>query len=204
VIAAPEAGFTLVELLVGLALFGLLAATGLAALQGAGRIWRAGEGRAAEATRFEAAHALIRRHLEAAVPYADGPHVAFAGTVDSLVWVARRPAASMPGGFYVLRLHLEGGRSPSGGRLMLGWRSHDPVLPMAAQQPEERVVVLDGIARFTAGYRGLGEDAAWRADWSGRPALPRLIRLDLTPAAGRPWPRLVVAPSLPLLLDAGG
>jgi hypothetical protein len=185
----------LVELLVGLALFGLIAATSLAAFQGGVRLWVRGEDRAQATGRMVAAQALLRRQWEAAVPLtdADGRSVAFLGTADRIVWVGRRPSQAQPGGLYVLSL----GMAETGSRLLLGWRRLDPALPLSAHEAEERVAVIEGVAAMRLDYFGAEEDGrqVWRAGWGGGTTLPRLIRLQLTPRAGAAWdwPPLVVA-----------
>jgi prepilin-type N-terminal cleavage/methylation domain-containing protein len=190
-----QAGFSLVELLVGLALFGLIASTSLAAFQGGARLWNRGADRADATSRVAAAQALLRRQWEAAVPLtdADGRGVAFLGGAERIVWVGRRPGQALPGGLYVLSLGMSG----TGSRLLLGWRRLDPALPLAAHEAEERVTVMDGVAAARLDYFGGGDDgrAAWRPGWGGGATLPRLIRLQLTPqpGAGWDWPALVVA-----------
>ncbi len=188
-----EAGTTLVELLVGLALFGLIAMTSLAALQGGGRLSHGGRARAEAIQRIEAVHGTLRRLLEDTANLADAGQdtVAFAGGATQLAWVGRAPSAAMPAGLYALHLTLQDDR------LVFGWRAFDAAQPLADQPPEDSVTVLDGIAGATLTFFG---DNAWQARWVERPRLPRLLRLDVAPSgsAAWRWPPLVVAIGPPL------
>jgi general secretion pathway protein J len=186
---AGEAGMTLVELLVGLALLGMISVLSLAALQGGIRLWHGADARADAIGRIESVHASLRRLLEEAVPLreADGPAAAFAGDAGRLRWVGRAPAAVMPPGLYVLDLAL------ADGALRLGWRPHDPRLSLAAQPPAETVLLLDGIAAGDLAF--FAPEAGWQPRWEEAPRLPRLVRLDLVPrpASRWTWPPLVIA-----------
>lgn len=192
-----ESGMTLVELLVGLALFGMIAAVSLAALQGGARLWHGAEARTEAVMRIEAVHAALRRTLESTANLQDAgaAGVAFAGDARQLAWVGRPPSGAMPSGLYALRLEIVEAR------MVFGWRALDPALPLAAQPPEETTLLLDGIDAASLAYFGADAEGrtAWRASWSGA-RLPRLVRLSLTPSAAAAWrwPLLVVAVGAPL------
>ena len=63
-----------------------------------------------------------------------------------------------------------------------------------------RLEVTDGIATLTLGYYGRDQDAAntvapsWRDHWNDTQRLPLMIRIDVVPKQGAPWPTLYVAP----------
>jgi hypothetical protein len=184
---------TLVELLVGMALFGLIATLGVAQLRGGVRLWHAADARAVAIERIDAAHGVVRRVLEdaALLSEPDGTTATFLAEPARLRWVGRAPSAAMPPGLYALELALEGGT------LRLGWRAHDPARPLATQPPVETQILLENIAG--GGFDVFGTDAAgrtgWHAAWQAAPRPPRLVRLALAPdaAAHWRWPPLVVA-----------
>lgn len=184
---------TLVEMLVGLALLGMIGALGAQHLHGGVRLWHAADARAAAMQRTEVAHAALRRLLEEATPLAepDGS-AAFAGEATRLRWVGRAPAAAMPPGLHVLELAL------ADGRLTLGWTAHDPSQALAAHSVAGTLVVLDGIAAGSLGFFGTtaAGGTSWHPRWQGQPGPPRLVRIDLLPAAAARWrwPLLVIAP----------
>jgi type II secretory pathway pseudopilin PulG len=184
---------TLVELLVGMALFGLIATLGVVQLRGGVRLWHAADARAAAIERIDAVHAVVRRVIEDAALLAepDGTTAAFLAEPTRLRWVGRAPAGVMPPGLYALELALDGGA------LRLGWRAHDPARAITAQPPDETQVLLGNIASGTLQVFGTdaGGRTGWHADWQDAPRPPRLVRLDLVPdaAARWRWPPLVVA-----------
>ena len=61
-------------------------------------------------------------------------------------------------------------------------------------------MLADGIAELTLSYFGRDADAAdadaptWRDAGTDTQLLPLLIRIDVKPTKGAPWPTLVVAP----------
>jgi hypothetical protein len=73
-------------------------------------------------------------------------------------------------------------------------------LEMPTFDEAERSVLADGVKALHIQYygrdRGASYDVAptWRDRWDDPQSLPILIRVDVTPAKGAPWPALVVAP----------
>jgi general secretion pathway protein J len=64
----------------------------------------------------------------------------------------------------------------------------------------EHSVLADDIREVKFAYYGLNtgaavdETPAWRDQWDDPQLLPQLIRVDVTPEKGLPWPTLVIAP----------
>jgi general secretion pathway protein J len=67
----------------------------------------------------------------------------------------------------------------------------------------ERSVLATGIASLSIGYLGpdpgivagaTGFEPAWRERWEDRQRLPQLIRVDVRPERGAPWPTLYAVP----------
>lgn len=159
-----EAGFTLMELLVALALIGLvsLLATSLIrfAVDGERRL----AVRAAEIGDRIAFERRLRREMNAALPLLD--------------YESGRPESSFSGDDQSLRFVAATADGPRSRRLSIDGEG-------TVEFREGRFA--DAIARFAPGaqkisYFGLkdGETAAaWHASWTGEPALPRLVRLEL-------------------------
>jgi prepilin-type N-terminal cleavage/methylation domain-containing protein len=171
-------GFTLLELLVGVALMALLSGLLFAALRlGADGLDRVdATAQAAEDRRIVAA--FLRQRLANAIPVierdATGAHVAFDGSADRLRLVTDMPPA-VGGGAH--RLELDN----TARGLRLTWT---PLLgPDAEAAPTSRHLATVA-ARFAYYGQRAGEAApVWHAQWRDELALPRLVRLQL---AGEP------------------
>lgn len=175
-----QAGFTVLELLVGLTLMGLLAvllATSLrSGLDVAGRV----EARAAGTHSMVAAHRAFQDLVETAFPLrvadAHGANTRFHGAPSSLDLVGPS-RASQPGGLTGYRLDLSDNRMTIIGAR--GNSRHVTELP-------------DGAALSYFGAPERNQPARWLADWRDRPTFPLLVRLRVPgwpDAVGRPRSR---------------
>ncbi|WP_056503945.1 type II secretion system protein [Aureimonas sp. Leaf454] len=181
--AGPEAGMTLVELLVAMALLSLIA---LFALQGIGSLrWAApiaGRLDAAEEASLVAAH-LRRTFGEAVALLPDGTPAALIGTPDSVRFLAPADPLLESGGIAAITLSVEPAADDT---LVLAERRK----PSRLQQDEKRDanILLRGVKALRLAYGATNEDGSpeWRADWSD-PALgtPALVRIELERADGK-------------------
>lgn len=186
-----QAGFTLLELLVSMALLGLLGML----LGGAFHMATSHVGRRQEAldraAELVATEAFLRERLAAAIPavpqgWAEDA-VLFDGEPDGLSFVAPAPESVPAGGFLVYTIV----QADDG--LVLRWRPYDGTVP---EGPGTDTLLLPGTRAARFAYHGPrdGEDPAWHDRWQGQAALPTLVRLSLTDGDGRALPDLVVAP----------
>ena len=196
-------GFTLLELIVALVLFALLSGVLFGSLKLAGRSTDSGEAKAEAVSSTRLAEDFLRSNLAQEHPLRMRRIIQFpllfTGRQDELRYASELPARVAGGGIWFYRLSV---------------RSGDPKSPLvlermipdlsAASMPEfndaDRSVLADGIAKLAIGYFGResGDMAAttptWRDRWDDTQRLPLLIRIDVTPQHGRPWPTLYVAP----------
>ena len=196
-------GFTLLELIVALVLFALLSGVLFGSLKLAGRSTDSGEAKADAVSSMRLAEDFLRSNLAQEHPQRMRKIVQFpllfTGTQDELRYASELPARVAGGGIWFFRLAV---------------RSDDPKSPLvlermipdlsATSTPEfgaaDRSVLAEGIAKLAIGYYGResGDMAAttptWRDRWDDTQRLPLLIRIDVTPQRGRPWPSLYVAP----------
>jgi general secretion pathway protein J len=195
-----EAGFTLVEVLVALAVTSLLAGLLYQGLRLGNRAWLALSARAAAADEVMVAHGLLRQVLDQAYPLpaptAQGYQVDFQGQVKEIVfWTPPPDIWAYPGGIIQARLQL---RNADGRRDLVLALSED----LADPRRTEQVILLRGIADIAMEYFGAVGTAvpAWRGNWQGQPALPQLVRLRVAFADKdrRIWPDFVVAPKVDL------
>ena len=202
--ARTSGGFTLLELTIALVLLAMMAALLYGALGFAGTAADKGEAKVDANAGMRLAEDFLRAQLETQHPMrmrkvAEFP-LLFGGERDELRYAAPLPARVAGGGVWYFRLSLakDDPRSP----LVL-----ERVVPdvNAARAPEfgadaERSVLAQGIAEVRFGYFGRdsgavnADEPTWRDRWDNVQRLPLLVRIDITPKQGAPWPTIIVAP----------
>lgn len=202
-------GFTLVELLIVMTLFGMMSVALFGGLRFGTRAWEAGATRGEMLSQTEIVQGLIRRQLgEVILPTARGEQdlepITFAGDADSLEFSSYFPAHRGVGGRNHFRLAL----LPDGEhlRLDLAWRLYradgslyvDPNQEDDGEPGEERSLLED---IESAEFRYFGSEdpdrePEWRDSWDFEEQLPELVALKIVfgPGDRRYWPELVVAP----------
>ena len=200
---AAQRGFTLLELIIALVLMALLSGVLFGSVKLAGRSTNSGESKVQAAATMRLAQEFLRANLEDQHPLrmrkiVETP-LLFAGAGDELRYASELPPRVAGGGiwFYRLALRTDDARSP----LVL-----ERMIPdlAADSRPEftnaDRSVLAEGIASLKLGYYGRDPDAApgvapsWRDQWADSQRLPLMIRIDVTPKQGPPWPTLYVEP----------
>lgn len=202
---AASRGFTLVELVVAVALLGLIAALLFDGLRFGLRAWRSTTQVAANVADIAAAQQFMRSRLEVLYPFEATPSAhrrAYPVDGDSarLAFSAPLPiAASAPG---LHRFTLAQRKSDeSKFDLVVSWRrdwngAADPldVRPAAEEVLLERIRALDidYLERHASGER------RWVDRWQDRATVPELIRIRVAfpDDDRREWPELLVAPRL--------
>jgi general secretion pathway protein J len=191
---AGNAGFTLLEALVTLVVFSLLAVALAQGLQVGLRGWAAAQGIGAGTTTLEAADLALRELLGRASPADPLTYDrAFTGSPTAMAFTTTMPeglGASVP---------LEADVSVVVGdshRLVVRWRPHHARW-IAAPPPPATELLVDGVMDVQLAFfqvlRG-ARGGRWLTSWSS-PDLPRLVRIRLVFAADdrRHWPDIVAA-----------
>lgn len=196
-------GFTLLEILLALALMALMMLGLWGALAGATRVTRSADALMARSENVRTVQQFLRRHVAAAgmMPWTDGHGTrlrVFEGHPTSMQYVAPLPMQSGHAGLYVQVLSLQ--KTASGAVLRLAWRpyANDASAPAA---PTEHVLLTDlrgGKFQYLAAA-AFGKPAAWRDDWQAVNSLPLAVRIRLDPA----WSTRVAFPELVIRLHAG-
>lgn len=199
---AGEAGFTLLELLVALALFGLLSVALFGSIRFGMAAWTRGTMRADQVDQILHAQNLLRGLIEDAYPLfmpavPAGGQVDFDGTHQSLDFLAPTPIARSIGGKSRFRITIA--RRAEAADLVLT-STAELAWPEHATQPIT-AVLLAGIRDAQFAYFGVTRTdraPAWHAVWQGQTTLPQLLRLRVRLADGdtRMWPELLVAPRI--------
>lgn len=193
---APQAGFTLIELMVSLTLLGLV----VAVLAGAVRTGLFGAAVVDERSQaigdVRLAHGLIRRQLETARPVIwtvdRAQRVAFEGQSEALDFLTVISPEPGLGGPYAVRLAKNGDALVMLLRLWSGEAS-----AFDFSRNVERTVLLEDVTAVRFSYFGaIRRDAGpkWQTSWAGRDRLPQAVRVQVDFAGDRraAWPALTV------------
>ncbi len=202
-------GFTFIELLVALTLFGLISIVVMGGLRFGTRVWETGETRAQAAAEVEAVQGILRRYLvQARVPLLVGREAQdvslFAGDDESLRFVTLVPSHIGVGGLYQVRIAKVEGSGDEDASLEMTWRIFRPDDPRALEEEAGgevtlaggRRTLLTGVKAVNFAYLqsegpGFGEpewEESWEEDVPGAIALG----VEFTPGSGRVWPLFVV------------
>ena len=198
-----EAGWTLLELLVGLVMLAIAGMLLVGALSGARRAMAGLEARGREAS-LEAIQTHMRHTLSRVVPIrrpgvgVDTPMLEAGRTV--LHFVTSYGPVGQYGGVYLVDLELTPSARPGLWNLTEARTLYRPEpLPGMPQPARPRTVHLllaniTGVVFQYFGPRGEQQVRAWDDEWSDLTRLPDLIAVDVGLPAGdrRVWSRLIV------------
>jgi general secretion pathway protein J len=185
------AGFTLLEILVALAVFGFLL-VGLSQTVRFGlTAWRQDARLSDGKTDLEAVDRSLRSIVENLAPGDDAAQPPIDGAPDSLTGVTR---LRVPGSGLV-PVRVDAGLAVSGRRLVLRWRPYHRGASFVPASPPVETELMNGVARLRIAY--WQRTGVWGASWH-EPELPLLIRFQVIFAGedAPRWPDIVIAPLL--------
>jgi general secretion pathway protein J len=194
--ARGEAGFTLLELLIAMTIFGFLSVALVAGLKLGISIWRMSETAAESANRIRKAQGDLSDMIAGAFPLSvsddSGVHVDFDGRANAITLLA--PNSNIPGGMARITI----GEVGDGDRTALV-ATLTPELSSRSDIAAEQRVLLPGVQSVAFSYYGTYDPnraPSWLAEWRNRAVLPQLVRVRIAFADHKslPWPELVVAP----------
>ena len=183
---APAGGFTLLELLIVIAILGMLVVALSGGVRFAGRAWLTQERRSDEFADRDAVQAVIRELI------ASGRN--FEGDRGYLRFVAPLPTALARGGLYDIDLRA------AGDQLVLDWKPHftgSNANPLDATETE----LARNVTELSFAY--FAPPMGWQSAIPDKTKPPGLIGVNLRTANGSLWPTLIVAPMLDAVGDAG-
>jgi general secretion pathway protein J len=192
-----ELGFTLVEMLVVLALLGLFTVLLFGGLRLGSRSWDTAQRLSADARETAGTLDAIARDLRAAYPLMLPPRrdepasVAFDGRAQSLEFLSAAPTASGAMTRIAVFARQEG-------QSLSLWEREDDELGASGTGRSRRLITgIDGISIAYFGRRRGEPDARWADSWTAQGRLPNLVRITLSfRDARRSWPALVIAPRI--------
>jgi general secretion pathway protein J len=186
-----SAGFTLLEIVVALAVFGFLL-VGLSQTVRFGlAAWRQDARLSDGKTDLEAVDRSLRTVIENLDPGEEAGQPVINGSANALTGVTR---SRVPGSD-LTAIPIEAGLAVSGSRLVLRWRPYHHGEPFGPSPPSQETALIDGVARIGITY--WQASGKWVSTWH-EPDLPLLVRVRVTFVAkdAPRWPDLVVAPLL--------
>lgn len=191
-----QSGYSLVELLVVLALLGLIAIAINGGVRFGARVWERTESEVEGGELARGGQALLRDVLSRIYPHEPDPNApsepaAFTGEKDRMEF--RAVASSAFGGAGLARMSLAATRDRNTMSLSI---THAPERGPAA---EENGVLLSGARDISFAYARIADGAiVWNESWAGQPGVPVLIRVRVLFAPGAPgkWPDLIVRPRI--------
>lgn len=217
----PSYGFTLVELLIALALIGLISLLLFSGLRLGTRAWEGVETVAERTAEPRIARNFLERVLVQARParitFDEEEVLVFAGDAENLELVAPLSEHVGTPGLYVLRLSLANGTEKQ--LVLTRWLLHPDVLegfdgipewepfgdggrlPAAGPLDEDfaagaygNTLLLQGVDELKIAYFGIAEgeqDPDWYDDWTEQPRMPLALRIHLT-TPEQTWPDMLI------------
>lgn len=186
-----SAGFTLLEVLIALVVFGLLMAGLSQTVRFGLAAWHT-EGRLSDSRGdLEAVDRTLRLIVQNLMPGDDTGRPAITGTMDAMTGVSRMPTPDTG----LAEAPVEVGLALSGNRLVLRWRPYIRAERLTPPPPPHETTLAANIARIAIAYwqpRG-----GWVTAWK-QPNLPPLIRLRIEFRGENPphWPEFILPPLL--------
>jgi general secretion pathway protein J len=195
-------GFSLLEMLVAMTLFGLVAVLLFGGLHIGTRVLETGGRHSEQASRLAVAFGFMRAQLAQAQPIErataeriEGKKlIEFDGSEDGLAFIGPTSAYQPVGGLQVLAIRREQQAGVS--RLIADWRPYQTTTGNAADVDPRRTVLFDDIAGVELAYFGASapkEKPTWRREWRDQTALPNLVQMRVRFRDGRTTPDLFVA-----------
>ncbi len=195
-----QRGFTLLEMVIGITLLGLLLTLLYGGLRLATRSWESGETSVATQSRQAAVSAYLRRQIGQIFPLRwkmeDGLEVtAFSGEANTIRFAAPISAHLGPGGLHLIAIEpVADGQETD---LILRWQ-----LPLPEQkafdfsEEASQSKLVRGIESVGFSYFGaLSTDSepSWHETWRVEDnTMPLLVRVRIKPVDGDEWPEILV------------
>ncbi len=200
----PQRGFTLIELVVAMALLGTMMLLLYSGLSFSVRSWDAGDVNGRRTADRRIGENFLRREISELFPMRwKEPNVvkfAFEGEKDHLRFVSSRPAGIAQGGLSLVSLEVldEGGGSRKRNLVMRRAMPDEEQKSFAPLDKAEATVMIAGVQGVTFEYFGSENDFTppqWTDTWKPANRVPEAIRLRIVGDDG-PLPEMAVRISL--------
>ena len=182
-----SAGFTLIELVVAMALLGMMMVLLYSGLAFALRSWDAGEVNGRRTADRRIGENFLRREMAELFPmrFKDpmSVKVAFLGEAQKLKFVSSRPAGVTQGGLSLVGVEVENGAKPRERHLVMRRAMpDDEARDFGPLDRAERTVLIEDVDSVQFSYFGTENDFTdpkWYDTWPFAERIPRLVRLRI-------------------------
>jgi len=189
-----QRGFTLLEMIVALAISGLLVTLAYGSLRIGIRSWEASQTRVEQSDAMRIGWQFLQRSLIEAKavtdPLQNTSNLLFSGTSTTLSFVADMPSHLGLGGLYVIQIAPQGNQDL---QLKLSRTLLSEYKQRNTENRPQQAILVDELNHIDIAYYGqLNEkgSAGWHSTWLEQKTLPQLVRLDIKQADGKSWPTL--------------
>ncbi|MEZ6000423.1 type II secretion system protein GspJ [Hyphomonas sp.] len=178
--ARSSAGFTLVELMVSLAILSLIAVIAGNALVSGQRVWTKVDEYVSTAEKVEAVQNLMREQIQQALPVLGRTtpreeRVMLNGNADSITFVAPLPSHFGRYGLYRIEYRLVDGQLIFARSLFQGPNDFRRNFSETTQE-----VLIDGVESLQFAYlRSDRDHRGWSSSLTDATAMPELVRIDV-------------------------
>lgn len=195
----PQHGFTVVEMLVAIAVAGLLVSLVYGAIRVGQRSVSAVDSRVEQSELmrigWQFIHSAIAHASPAVDPARPQSRTGFEGTSDRLVFVADMP--SYVGIEGPARITLGRVARTGADQLRLTRERLDAEATPTDVAQMEQAVLVEKLDRLSIEYFGQlerGVAPSWQSSWDHARKLPNLVRISIRPSDAPAWPLLIAAP----------
>lgn len=205
-----QEGFTLIEILVGSAILGMMMLIMTSALRVGADSWEAGEERLVRANRLFITQGFLKRHISTLLPLTSanpqgGMDPAVKGYPNAMIYIAPLPDQLEGGGLYQFNLYLSVNEENQTVRMTITPYTSTNQANQDPPKPLDDVVILDQASNLNISYFGIPQSqgnlqmingqpqAIWMDEWREY-QLPLLIRIDMGRVNEPPWPTIFIAP----------
>jgi general secretion pathway protein J len=185
-----SSGFTLLEVLLAMALLSIMMVLLFASLAGSAKSWNLGENKIAQVNEKVLTYGFFKRYLQAAraVMTEDSGTTFFHGGRQSLEFISNAPLSSGIKGLHYFKVSYR--TVDSGGQLTVAVKPYF----IEGEQPVEvdEQLLLERIDTFKIEYFDPAE-GVWQAQWSEREQLPALVKISISLLDHSDWPPMIFA-----------
>ncbi|MEQ1636940.1 MAG: prepilin-type N-terminal cleavage/methylation domain-containing protein [Methylococcales bacterium] len=198
-----QVGFTLLEVLIGMSLLGVMMVLLFGSLRVCVQNWDAGEDKLAEVSQTAIIQSFFINHLQNLLPLQDNfsekKLFSFQGDTSNLQFVSSMPASAGRLGLQLFTIALNNTKTKTG-NITVSMRPFFPVTDGNDWKTED-VIILKAVKNLTFEYFGTDETneaqlnapPKWQKTWLEKNKTPLLVKVMIEFINGTHWPELIVA-----------